>query len=307
VLTTTQVEEYPSRNGFWQNINAEDDNTIDTVFVGDSSVMHAIIPVQIWKDTNITSYVMSYSVMKSQEAYFDLKKLFKKQSPKCVFIESQFLVGMKKDNFDYFTNDMENIVDFCNDEISGEVDYYLPVMKYKSSWRTRNLSDFIQTHPDTINSVFKGYKYAPETQPFTGEHTSDAEGISVFKYSGDKYFDKIYQLCNENNCKVILMTMPQGKGWNLKSHNKINQLANKYDINYYDYDINLEKWVPDFSWKTDTKDGGGHLNYNGAVKITKKLEGVLLKKLKIKSSNLSKTQITKWNNDMEEFYNLVEQ
>ena len=76
VLTSTEVGEYPQRNAFWQNINAEDKDTIDIMFVGDSSVMHAINPIQIWKEAKITSYVMSYSVMEPKEAYFDLKKLF---------------------------------------------------------------------------------------------------------------------------------------------------------------------------------------------------------------------------------------
>lgn len=305
VLTATQIEEYPTRNSFWQTLNAEDNNTIDVMFVGDSSVMHAINPNQIWKETKITSYLMSYTMMKPQEAYFDLKKLFTKQSPKYVFIESQFLVGMKKNIFDYFTNDMENAVNFCNDEITGNVDYYLPVMRYKSEWKTRNLSDFTSKHPNSINNIYKGYKYAPETQAFTGEHNSEAEGEAVYKYSGDIYFDKIYNLCKKNDAEVVLMTMPQGTGWNQKSHNKIEELAYKYKVAYYDYDANLEKWIPDFSWKTDTKDAGGHLNYSGATKLTAALINDYILDLLPSSTKLSKSQENKWDNDMKEFYSIV--
>ncbi len=305
VLTTTRVEEYPTRNGFWQNISAEDDNTIDLMFVGDSSVMHAINPMQIWKDVNVTSYVMSYSVMKPQEAYFDLKRLFKMQSPKYVFIESQFLVGMRKDNFDYYTGEIENLVDYCDYEISGEIDYFLPVMKYKSAWKTRHLSDFIHPHQNSINSVYKGYKYAPEVQPFTGVHTPIAEGIVEYKYSGNLYFDKIYNLCKNNNCQVILMTMPQGRAWNQKSHDKIVDLARQYNIEYYDFDINLDKWIPDFSWETDTKDAGGHLNYSGAMKLTNTFEEYLINKYDISVTDLTKKQKEKWDSDTREFYKIV--
>lgn len=305
VFTIAQLEEYPTRNGFWQTVNAEDDNTIDMMFVGDSSVMHAINPMQIWRDSHITSFVMSYSVMKPQEAYFDLKKLFNKQSPKYVFMESQFLVTLEKDNFDYFINDTQNLVDFCNDEITGEIDYYLPVMKYKSAWKSTHFSDFTTKHPEAINSIYKGYKYSPEIQPFTGQHTSEAEGVAVYKYSGDKYFDKIYNLCKDNDCQLVLMTMPQGSVWNKKLHDKIEKLAEKYDVNYYDFDINLEKWIPDFSWNTDTKDGGGHLNYSGATKVTSVLSKDLISKLHIGESVLSDSQAKKWNDDMEAFYSIV--
>ena len=304
VLTSTEVGEYPQRNAFWQNINAEDKDTIDIMFVGDSSVMHAINPIQIWKEAKITSYVMSYSVMEPKEAYFDLKKLFSKQSPKYVFIESSFLVKMKTDSFDYFTTYTNNFVDYYDDEISGEIDYYFPVMKYKSAWKTRRISDFIKKHPDSINSVYKGYKYASEVQGFMGEHTLKADGVAIYKYSGDKYFDKIFSLCEENNCKVVLMTVPAGTGWNEKKHDKIADLADSYGVDYLDYDINLSNCIPNFSWKTDTKDAGGHLNYSGATKVTDTIINNYLKQ-RVDQTALSFEQIDKWNNDMDTFYSII--
>lgn len=75
VLTVRNVERYPVRNGFWQTYDAEEDNSIDALFVGDSSIFHSINPMQIWKDKKITTYNLSYAVMKPQEAYFDLKEL----------------------------------------------------------------------------------------------------------------------------------------------------------------------------------------------------------------------------------------
>ena len=62
--------------------------------------------MQIWKDKKITTYNLSYAVMKPQEAYFDLKRAFKTQSPKTVFVESQFMVETESDGFDYFTTVM---------------------------------------------------------------------------------------------------------------------------------------------------------------------------------------------------------
>lgn len=53
VLTVRNVERYPVRNGFWQTYDAEEDNSIDALFVGDSSIFHSINPMQIWKDKKI--------------------------------------------------------------------------------------------------------------------------------------------------------------------------------------------------------------------------------------------------------------
>lgn len=308
VLTTTKeltAEDYPTRNSFWQNINAEDNNTIDAMFIGDSTVMHAVNPIQIWKDEAITSYIMSYTVMKPEEAYFDLKKLFKTQSPKNVFLEATFLVTLNKGNFEYFTDKTKNIVDYSEDQISGTINTYLPVMKYKTAWKTTKFSDLIHFHPSKINSIFKGYKYASETVPFTGEHNKKVNAIAKYKDNGNVYFDKIYNLCKENNCTLSLVTFPQGSVWNQVLHDKVECLAEDYGVKYIDYDLDMDKLVPDFSWKTDTKDGGGHLNYRGATKITKAVENDMVTYFSMNSTSLNSAQTNKWNNDKNDFYKAI--
>ena len=303
VFTTSKVEEYPVRNGFFQNIDAENDNTIDNLFIGDSSVMHSIIPVQLWKEQKMNSYVMSYSVMKPQEAYFDLKKVFKKQSPKYVFIESQFMVTYAKDRNEYLTDKTQNLCDYGDDQITGEISYYVPVMKYKSSWSNTRLFDLKLSHPSTINSIYKGYKYAPEVKAFTGKHGCDDNGKIKFKDSGYEYFKKIYNMCKEHNCEVVLMNMPQGAAWNKKMHNFVQKLADEFNVKYIDFDVDLDKLIPTFSWKTDTKDGGGHLNYSGATKLTKSMEKFMANELNTQQTKLSQKDVDKWNKDTKDFYN----
>lgn len=305
ILSSTKIEEYPVRYGFFQNINAEADNTIDIFFVGDSSVMHAINPVQIWKESKITSYNMSYSVMEPKEAYFDLKKVFKKQSPKYVFIEAQFLIGLNKGGFDFFSTATQNIMDYCDNEIDGVIDSYFPVMKYKSSWKTLHPADLLPNHPDAINSIYKGYKYAPEVDSFLGIHGQKDNGTAVFKNNGNIYFENIYNLCQENNCEVVLFNLPQGVSWNKIKHDKAFELAKKYNVSYIDYDLNLETEIPDFSWKTDTKDAGGHLNYSGATKLTSAIEKYLTDELNMNNSSLTSKNVDKWNNDANEFYKVI--
>ena len=305
VLTATQLEEYPQRNAFWQYMNAEEDNTIDIMFVGDSTIMHAINPMQIWKDTAITSYVMSYSMMKPQEAYFDMKKLLDKQSPKYVILDTAFLVNIVPDEFDYGRDTTRNIVNYIDDEFVGEIDYYLPVMKYKSAWKTRHFSDLLMSHPKSINNIFKGYKYAPEIIPYLGEHGEKTNGIVKYRNNGDLYFDKLFHLCKENNSELILISCPHRKGWNYEKYMKIKLLSDKYNVIYFDYDVNLEKSIPDFSWEIDTKDGGDHLNYSGATKTTDVFIDDFIEKYKPCKTKLTERQKDKWNRDMNEFYSFT--
>ena len=178
-------------------------------------------------------------------------------------------------------------------------------MKYKSSWSNTRLSDLKLSHPSTINSIYKGYKYAPEVQAFTSEHGCDDNGKIKFKDSGYEYFKKIYNMCKEHNCEVVLMNMPQGTTWNKEMHNFVQKLADEFDVKYIDFDVNLDKLIPTFSWNTDTKDGGGHLNYSGATKLTKSIEKFMINELHIQQTKLSQKDVDKWNKDTKDFYNSI--
>ena len=100
------------------------------------------------------------------------------------------------------------------------------------------------------------------------------------------YLVKIKELCQENNAQLVLIKMPtmilpkfNSASWNQTKSNLIRQLANNLELDYYDllFDVNLS----DFT--TDSYDGGYHLNWLGAKKVTAYLGTVLKEKYSIQS------------------------
>lgn len=302
VLTAKTLYEYPSRNQYWQTLNAEDKNTIDIVFTGDSTLTNAVIPVHIRERTGVTSYLDGFAVMKPRESYFDLKRIFKEQSPKYVFVEASYLVKITSGEDKYLTGKVKNFVSFIEEEITGFIDYYFPVMRYKSAKDDLTFEDFITVHPDKINSVYKGYLYAKRKKPFNPDELKFKEGSVVYADNGDRYFAKMYNLCKKNNCKIILVALPQIKKWNYAYHKKIAGLAQKYNVSFIDYHINADKYIEGFSWETDSKDGGSHLNYSGASKTTKAISEYIVGNLHMSASNLTAEQVAKWDKDTLLFY-----
>lgn len=302
VLTASELLKHPARNQYWQTLNAEDRNTIDVIFTGDSTVSNAVIPVQIWEQTGITSYLNSYASMKPQESYFDLKRIFEKQSPKYVIIEASYLMKITSAEDKYLTKKAKSCVNFFENEITGAIDYYFPVMRYKSVQADLTLEDFITMHPQKINSIYKSYLYSSRSEAFDPEKLKLKEGSVVFVDNADIYLQKICNLCKKNNCKVILVALPQIKKWNYAYNKKITELANKYGIPFVDFHIDMDEYIEDFSWQTDTKDGGSHLNYRGAKKTTTALGEYLVNNLGLLPSILTDKQSEKWNNDTALFY-----
>lgn len=303
-LSSTELEDYQKRNSFLQNINAEDENSIDILFVGDSSIMASVIPMQIWDHEHITSYNLSYAMMEPQEAYYGIKYVLSKHSLKTVFIETQCFTTMN-DNSLYLTNETNNLVDYCDKEIQGALDELYPVMKYKDELTSRKLGDLFYIHPSEIEDISKGYYYNKEVIPFKGKHGNESDGIASFKNGGDIFLKKIIKMCYDSSCRVVLTTMPQGLEWNTSLHRLVSDFAKDNNIYYIDFDTDLDSLLSNFSWNTDTRDGGGHLNYSGAKKVTLALEEFIASSLKLTPTKLNEFQINKWNSDKNLFYKKI--
>ena len=76
-------------NGF----NALEDNTVDVLFVGSSSIHDGISPMKLYEETNISSYNMSVSGQTMGTNYYMLKYAFETQKPKVVFLNALNLYG----------------------------------------------------------------------------------------------------------------------------------------------------------------------------------------------------------------------
>ena len=87
------------------------------------------------------------------------------------------------------------------------------------------------------------------------------------------YLERIVALCEEHDSELLLITVPASSSWNLARHNGIQGFADEYGLTYLDY--NMAGLDPGIDWRTDTPDGGSHLNVLGAQKLTAALGAYL--------------------------------
>ncbi len=292
-----------ARADVYQYIDAEEDDTIDVLFIGDSVLYASIIPMQIWNDTRITSYIVGYGLMTPQEAYNDLKYVLKKQTPKIVFLEPSMLLTYDEDKNPTEIKAMGNMIDYLNGSIEGAINDVAPLMRYKSEWSSRTFEDLLLLELSEFNSVNKGYVYSnnvlpPEDQ---GEYTKDV----VFNNNGDIYFEKIFNLCKQEGATLSLISLPDKRSWSKKKHDKIVELSEKYELDYVDFSLDTEKVVDGFLWSTDTQDGGHHLNYNGATKLTVKTEEYIRERYNLPQTKLQPEQEQLWDWNSKQFYDNI--
>ena len=205
----------------------------------------------------------------------------------------------------------QNIFDKCkallqegDSAFLAALNYKFPLVKYHDNWKHLKLTAFLQPH-GKYHFSNKGMAYANtfKAYPFGNEYMQLSGGKHAM-LSEEKLdqFQKIYDLCDRNGVRLVLLTVPSANTWNKGKSDTVKQLAKKYDLTYYDYNHQLPAG---FDWTTDSKDGGNHLNYAGASAVTKDLAKKLTDDLSMSPSALTKEQKQQWKKDYAHFHKSI--
>lgn len=205
----------------------------------------------------------------------------------------------------------QNIFDKCkallqegDSAFLAALNYKFPLVKYHDNWKHLKLTAFLQPR-GKYHFSNKGMAYANTVKayPFGNEYMQLSGGKHAM-LSEEKLdqFQKIYDLCDRNGVRLVLLTVPSANTWNKGKSDTVKQLAKKYDLTYYDYNHQLPAG---FDWTTDSKDGGNHLNYAGASAVTKDLAKKLTDDLTMSPSALTKEQKQQWKKDYEHFHKSI--
>ena len=205
----------------------------------------------------------------------------------------------------------QNIFDKCkallqegDSAFLAALNYKFPLVKYHDNWKHLKLAAFLQPR-GKYHFSNKGMAYANTVKayPFGNEYMQLSGGKHAM-LSEEKLdqFQKIYDLCDRNGIRLVLLTVPSANTWNKGKSDTVKQLAKKYDLTYYDYNRQLPAG---FDWATDSKDGGNHLNYAGASAVTKDLAQKLTDDLTMSPTSLTKEQKQQWKKDYEHFHKSI--
>ena len=205
----------------------------------------------------------------------------------------------------------QNIFDKCkallqegDSAFLAALNYKFPLVKYHDNWKHLKLATFLQPR-GKYHFSNKGMAYANTVKayPFGNEYMQLSGGKHAM-LSEEKLdqFQKIYDLCDRNGIRLVLLTVPSANTWNKGKSDTVKQLAKKYDLTYYDYNRQLPAG---FNWVTDSKDGGNHLNYAGASAVTKDLAKKLTDDLALNPTSLTKEQKQQWKKDYEHFHKSI--
>lgn len=259
------MKEFGMDNAPANGILGERDKSIDVVVLGDSESFSAISPMEIWKEKGFTSFICGSPAQTLDSSQSILKQTFVRQTPKVVIMETNAIyrkVTLNKYTYSKLTN-------------------YFSIFRFHDRWKNLRINDFNSKINFTWTDDQKGYIFNKTVKPSKKKnHMRQTSRTAAVPEMNKRYIQAMKKLCDERKVKFILVSTPSTLNWNMKRHNGIKKLARELDCEYVD--LNLKNKEINIDWQRDTRDKGDHLNYYGAVKVSKYLANFLSEKKTLK-------------------------
>lgn len=228
---------------------------IDIVAIGNSDLYSGWNPLQLWNEQGITSFVAAGPKQNTKLSYYMLKEVLEVAKPQLIVLEVDGLFGeyedIEKNSYKYTA-----------------MEHCYKLFENKSQWNEIKDEPYMKSEYLKNRMKLYGYYYSDEVKECTNgfsymKKTNQRSSVSSYTKA---YLNKIINLAKDNNCQIMFMCFPSQSSWSYARHNTVNDYAIQYNIPFVDFNVN--QYNTGFDWLTDSRDGGNHLNYSGAKKMT---------------------------------------
>lgn len=249
-LPKTNLKEYGMYKISLYPILSEKKDTIDAIVLGDSLVYSSFSPMEAYKSHGFTMFNCTEPAQILPDAFEYYKLAIEHEHPKLIIIEANifFRNSKKRPWYNKYVKFFKNT---------------FPLVRYHNNWK--NLFNDI---PFGLN-IEKGYRKDKEIKKSNDFDYMEKHHNWSFPKANYDYLNKMLEIANKNNIKIIFVGFPSQTSWNLEKHNAISKITKEKNIEFIDYNLKTKELGID--WRFDTKDHGKHLNHTGALKVTNDL------------------------------------
>lgn len=230
-------------------ILSQPEKSIEVLFLGDSEAYSSFVPLDLWEQTGVTSFVCSSLDQKTYETLELLDMALSCQSPKVVVLETNVLYRVYS----------------STDALFPKLEAKIPALRYHDRWKSLTAADFVTRPRYTAASPDRGYHLLTKAKAADTEgYMAPMEEREPLSRSNLADLKKIAEVCRKRDIRLVLFSAPSPANWTMRRHNTIRDTAESLGLPYIDGNL-LDLGI---DWETDTYDRGDHLNYAGAAKVT---------------------------------------
>lgn len=263
---------------------SEPKNTVDVAAIGSSNLYSAFVPMQLYEKYGYTSTVISSPHQTVSKSYGFLQELLKCQKPKILIIETDmFYEDAPKFDKDKSQNNQSEIYkvrataffnNFTPKRFGDLVESCFSIFTFHDKWKQFSLLDEKPQNSSKFITCDHGYNFNDSVVAApVNKNMEESRIIEPIPDEAVIYLDKMVNLCKERGIKVLLVEVPSQYSWNYYRHNAVSEYAKKNNLEFIDFNL-LTREI-NLSVSNDFRDGGNHMNYAGATKVTSYLSDYL--------------------------------
>lgn len=269
----------------------EEENSLDVIFIGNSTVRNSVIPTEIWAEHKITSYSITNSPTHLEVIYLAIDEIARLQKPKLVVIDITGLTFQTEETQKSYVKEFIGSIPNSShkEELKAKYDYFDEEVEL-----FENHNDFRNPHYFNIyskrNEYLKGFTPKYDAGNFEkSKIIVDDDKVLSLSDDGERYLIKILETCSKHeNINFLFIRTPR-----IITEESIKEtymmrsaigLINEYGYEY----VELEKYYDEIGLKSNEDFADYvHMNYYGALKFTKFIIPFLDEKYNIKGNEYS--------------------
>lgn len=262
----------------------------DVVFIGDCELYENISPQVLWDEYGINSYIRGTAQQLIWQSYYLMEETLRYEKPDVIVFN---ILSMKynepqKETYNRMTLDgmkwskskVGSIMASMTEEESF-IDYVFPILRYHSRWSELSSED-IRYFWNRDKVTHNGYYMRVDALP--AENIPKGRVLADYQF-GDRayeYLDRMTELCKKNGVELVLVKAPSlVPYWYDEWEVQVEDYAREHGLKYYNF-LEVQDEIG-LDWKTDTYDGGLHLNLSGAEKMAKYFGKILIEDCGVKN------------------------
>lgn len=243
---------------------AEEENTLDVIFVGSSQMYADMAPAVLFEEYGIASYDFCANEQPLWVSYYYIKEALAHQNPQAIVLDVFTVYGDDYEDEGVMHINLDDLpmgknkVDAIRDGVPADLrySYYLPMAKYHNTWTGLYEGKATAAFYDK-KDPYKGY--SPFVFAGDYEQTAKAEVVNQTEIQpipdrAREWLYRIIDLCDEEGVQLVLIKTPNGNAERQKLYNDVAQIAN-------------ERGVPFFNMNT-ILDGQAHIDVLQAEKVS---------------------------------------
>lgn len=177
-------------------------------------------------------------------------------------------------------------------------------LRYHDRWKDLTPEDFGDEPEFSHRVEAKGYRYFDKAvEADTAGYMTVTDEAKTVPMLNALYVRLNGKLCAQRGVNLVFVSTPSPTNLNYDYHNRVALLTEELGVAYLDMNVMTDQIPVD--WKQDSYDGGDHLNYYGACKVTDYI-GEFVVTMDGLTDKREHPHYEIWQEDLKQFHKTVE-